>query len=143
MRRDPPFGKLIPAYDPSVTGFKNLIPAASGTVIDLQSVVIASNGAAGTATFSTNGTPFKTLAVPANGSADCEIGSYELPIGSGLDVTTTTSMAVTAWYGLVDETTPIIKEQARANTYSAWKSQKALGQNAIRTPNRFGNQVEG
>ena len=47
MRRDPPFGKLIPAYDPSVTGFKNLIPAASGTVIDLQSVVIASNGAAG------------------------------------------------------------------------------------------------
>ena len=143
MRRDPPFEKLIPAYDPSVTGFTNLIPAASGMIIDLQSLVITSNGAAGTATFSVNGTPFKTLGVGANLSESCVIGSYELPIGSGLDVTTSTDMAVTAWYGLVDETTPITKEQARANTYNAWKAQKAAGRDAIRVPNRFGGQVEG
>lgn len=147
-RRDPPLGKIIPAYDASVDGFIKLIPPSGRDVIALQSLQVASNGAAGTAEFAICDTasglsPFKTLAVEANGTAECAILGYELPIGSGLAVTTTTDMAVTAWHGIVDESLPITKEQARTNTYNAWKAQKAAGQHAIRTPNRFGGQVEG
>lgn len=143
MRRWPPFSKKVSAYDPSVNGTEVLIPAVSGIAIDLCLLTAASNGGAGTATFSSAGVPFKTVSVPANGTADCNLGSYELPIGSGLEVTTSTDMAITALHSLVDETAPITKEQARANTYNAWKAQKAARQHAIRTPNRFGGQVEG
>ena len=143
MRRDPLLSKTIATYNPSASGLVSLVPSASGMAIDLQSLTATSLGAAGTIELSVAGTPFKLVAVPANGTETCFLGSYELPIGSGLDVNTSTGMAVTALYSLVDETTSITKEQARANTYFAWKSQKTLKQNAIRTPNRFGTQTEG
>lgn len=146
-RRDPPLGKVIPAYNASVNGLVTLIAPSGRNVVDLKSLSIASNGGAGTAEFAiTNGvsqSPFKTLAVAANASAECTIGGYELPIGSGLAVTTTTDMAITAWHSVIDESLPLTKEQARTNTHNMWKAQKAAKQNAIRTPNRFGDQVEG
>lgn len=142
-RRDPDWAKSIPAHFPSVIGATGLLPAVNGCAYNLRTVTVASNGGAGSATLSVGGQTIDTVAVPANGTDQLVYINYELPIGSGLDVTTTTDMAITAWYSKVDESAPITKEQARANTYNAWKTQKAAGQHAIRTPNRFGGQVEG
>lgn len=139
MRRDPPFEAVHPAYLGALTGSGVLISGVADIGFSLQSVSIVSLGAAGTATFDLNGTP-KTLAVPANGSAECTLWGTELPASGSLNVVTTTSMDVSALYSIVDHTPGITKEQARANTYSA---HVAASNKAIRAPNRFGGQVEG
>lgn len=142
-RRDPDLAKSIPSYIPSVIGPTGLLPAISGCAYLLRSVTVASNGGAGTAVLSIAGIDFETIAVEAGATEQVSYVNYELPIGSGLDVTTSTDMALTAWYSKVDETPGITKGQARANTYNAWKTQRAAGEQAIRAPNRFGTQVEG
>lgn len=142
-RRDPDWAVSVPAHFPSVVGATGLLPAVSGCAYNLRTITATSNGGAGTATFSVAGQTIDVAAVPAGGTEQLVFINYEVPAGSGLDVTTTTDMAITVWYSKIDASAPITKEQARANTYNAWKAQKAAGQHAIRTPNRFGGQVEG
>jgi hypothetical protein len=145
MRRDPPFEKLVPYNVSSVSGTAAVTPDTSGVIWSVDQLTVASNGPAGSASFhwGSTGPAFKTLSIPAGGTEGCVLGGLEGPIGSGLYVTTTADMNVTAIVTLVDETSPITKEQARANTYSAYKAQKAAGLHAVRTPNRFGDQTEG
>jgi len=142
MRRDPTFAEVHPAYLAALTGSGVLISGVADTGLSLQSISIVSLGAAGTATFDLNGVP-KTLAVPADGSAECMLFGTELPASGSLNVVTTTSMDVSALYILIDHTLGITKEQARANTYNAYVAAYAAGRKAIRAPNRFGGQVEG
>lgn len=144
MRRWPPLEKTLNAYDPSVVGFQSLIAGASGIILEVRTLIAASNGEAGTAEFTSNGTGFKSLAVPQSGTVECQIpNGYELLLGSGLEVLTSTDMAITVWYTTVDERSPVTKVAARTNTYNAYLAQKAANQQAIRVPNRFGGQVEG
>lgn len=142
MRRDPPFEAVHPAYLSALSGSGTLISGVADTCFALQSLTVASLGAAGTATFDLNGTP-KTLAVSANGTAECFLGGLELPASGSLDVVTTTPMDISALYSLVDHTPGVTKEQARADAYNAYVAACAAGQKAIRAPNRFGGQVEG
>jgi hypothetical protein len=115
-----------------------LIPGVPNTCYELHSLSIASLAAPGEANFSFNGVPFKTLSAQAGGFATCPL-SFELPSGSGLNVVTDTALDVTVFYSIVDHTPGITKEAARAASYQA----SLLSPKAIRTPNRFGGQVEG
>ena len=139
MRRDPPFEAVLPAYLGALTGAGTLIPGAVNICPSVKSVTIASLGAAGTAVFSQAGSPFATLAVPANGSNSLSLAGYELGSGSGLDVTTSASMDVSALYSIVDHTPGITKSAARAAAYQA----SLLAPKAIRAPNLFGGQTQG
>jgi hypothetical protein len=137
-RRDPAFEAVLPAFLPNLTGSGVLIPGVADVCASVQSVSIASLGASGSATFYSDGQPVKTLAVGANGSAEGLL-NIELPPSGALDVVTTTAMDVSALYTEVDHAPGITKEDARAATYQA----SLLSPKAIRTPNRFGGQVEG
>lgn len=144
MRRWPPFGRTEVVFAPAVSGSGTLIPAASGFIYSIKSLVVTALGSPASAAFSDVSGVFKNVSALAGTTTQCDIpGGLELPIGSRLDVFTTAGADVTVYYCLVDETVSIAKNQARANTYNAWKAQKAAGQNAIRVPNRFGGQVEG
>lgn len=142
-RRDPALEAQITAYNPTLNGDAVMVAPQSGIALAPSLFSIASLGVAGTAEFRSNGVGFKTLAVPANGSASCPLAGLELAIGSGIDVSTTTAMAVTILHSIVDEQSPVTKEAARANTYVAYVASVASGRKAIRTPNRFGLQTEG
>jgi hypothetical protein len=138
MRRDPPFEAVHPAYLAALDGSGVLISGVADTCYALQSVTVASLGASGTAVFDLNGVP-KTLAVPANGTAECFLGGLELPPSGDLALVTSTPMDVSALYVIVDHTPGVTKEAARAATYQA----SLASPKAIRAPNRFGGQVEG
>lgn len=142
MRRDPPFEHITPVNLPSVNGTATVFAADSGINPGLVSVSVASLGAAGTATFSTTpgGTTVKVLAVEANASADAAMYTLELGVGQGLEVTTTTAMAVDVLYIKTSAQAGITKSAARAASYNAYKTATTK---AIRTPNRFGAQTEG
>ena len=138
-RRDPPFQETITAYLPSIDGSGTVIPGVANICPSLASISIASLGSAGTATFDIDGVPFKTIAVVANGSNGCPLYDLELPPSGVLGVDTSFPMSVTVLYSIVDHTPGATKEAARAASYQA----HLVAPKAIRTPNRFGGQVEG
>ncbi|TFH25936.1 hypothetical protein E4G67_00015 [Candidatus Bathyarchaeota archaeon] len=143
MRRWPPFGKTEKVFALAVVGSGVLIPAAPGMIYSIKSISVTALGAPASAAFSDVSGVFENVSALAGTTIQHDIPSLELPIGSPLNVFTTAAADITVFYCLVDETVSISKNQARANTYNAWKAQKAARENAIRAPNRFGTQTEG
>ncbi len=139
MRRDPPFEAVQTAYSPNLDGSGTLIAGVANICPSLISVSVASLGVSGIAVFDIDGVPFKTLAVEASHSESCDLHGLELPASGVLGVNTTTPMDVSALYVIVDHTPGITKDAARAASYQA----ALASPRAIRTPNRFGGQVEG
>jgi len=141
MRRDPPFEQITPVHLASVSGTQTVITANSTVNPGIVSVAVASLGAAGTAIFTvtTSGSVIKTLAVAANESADGALHLMEIGLGNGLEVTTTTAMAVDVLYVATDGSPGITKSAARAAAYAASKTSPK----ATRAPNIFGAQSQG
>lgn len=136
---------VLPAIQDPVeagSGLYELVAPQSGIVLMPKSAVISSHA----------GGPFEYQLLDGSGvflhghvssNSQEEITwpeGFELANGSGIYIESLANDGtITLYYSFCDMTPGITKEAARAATYQA----SLLSPKAIRTPNRFGEQVEG